>query len=431
MKKIRNNLLTVSIPILLLIIASFYITSQFIQPSPKKEFTIATGSKDGQYYKTALLYKEVLEKQEVKVNILTSKGSIDNLNLIENKKADMAFVQNGIDYKQKGVPIKTIASTYYEPLWIFYKNEGYEMDYILQLMTKKVSVGEKGSGTFDLASKLLLDNKIDSSNSQIYNYSTEEAKQKLLKGDIDAMFLVMSPNSSTIKELLENPKISLFSFKRAKAYSRKYAFLESINLYEGTIDLYKNLPNKDTHLLSTTATLVIRDDFSEELTRLVLKSIKDIHNKKGLFAKENQFPNLDNITIEANEEAQRYNQNGDTWLEKIFPYWIASNLDRLKILLIPLITLSIPLFKGAFPLYRWSIRSKIYRWYNELQDFDLSLEKLTSKEQLKKRLEELELLKKEIKEETKVPLSYMGEYYDLIMHIELIITKINLKISTN
>jgi len=431
MKKIRNNLLTVSIPILLLIIASFYITSQFIQPSPKKEFTIATGSKDGQYYKTALLYKEVLEKQEVKVNILTSKGSIDNLNLIENKKADMAFVQNGIDYDKKTVNIETIASTYYEPLWIFYRNEGYEMDYLLQLMTKKVSVGEKGSGTFDLASKLLSDNNIDSSNSQIYNYSTKEAKQKLLKGDIDAMFLVMSPNSSTIKELLENPQISLFSFKRAKAYSRKYTFLESINLYEGTIDLYKNLPNEDTHLLSTTANLVIRDDFSEELTRLVLKSIKDIHNKKGLFAKENQFPNLDNITIEANEEAQRYNQNGDTWLEKIFPYWIASNLDRLKILLIPLITLSIPLFKGAFPLYRWSIRSKIYRWYNELQDFDLSLEKLNSKEQLKERLEELEALKKEIKEETKVPLSYMGEYYDLIMHIELIITKINLKIKTN
>ena len=44
-------------------------------------------------------------------------------------------------------------------------------------------------------------------------------------------------------------------------------------------------------------------------------------------------------------------------------------------------------------------------------------------------IEELEELKREIKEETKVPLSYMGEYYDLIMHLELIISKANIKIS--
>ncbi|WP_121627494.1 TAXI family TRAP transporter solute-binding subunit [Poseidonibacter antarcticus] len=431
MKKIKNKLLTVSIPILLLIIASFYITSQFIQPSPKKEFTIATGSKNGQYYKTALLYKEILEKQKVKVNILTSNGSIDNLNLIENKKADMAFIQNGIDYTEKNVSIKSIASTNYEPLWIFYKNEGFQMDYILQLISKKISIGGEGSGTFDLASKILSDNEINKNNSKLYNYSTQEAKKKLLKGDIDAMFLVISPNSSIVKELLENPNINLFSFKRAKAYSRKYNFLESTPLYEGTIDLYKNLPSENINLLSTTATLVIRNDFSEELTRLVLKSIKDIHDKKGLFEKENQFPNLDNITIEANEEALRYYTYGDTWLEKIFPYWIASNLDRLKILLIPLITLMIPLLKGGFPLYRWSIRSKIYRWYDEVQGLDLSLEGLKTKEELKRKLLEIEELKKEIKDETKVPLSYMGEYYDLIMHIELIISKINLKITTN
>jgi hypothetical protein len=89
----------------------------------------------------------------------------------------------------------------------------------------------------------------------------------------------------------------------------------------------------------------------------------------------------------------------------------------------------IPIFKGIFPLYRWSIRSKIYRWYDELQALDLSLEGL-SKEELKDKLNDLEKLKKEIKDETKVPLAYMGEYYDLIMHIELIISKSNIRIQS-
>jgi uncharacterized protein len=425
----KNKFFTVSIPILLLVIASFYFTSKFIQPSSKKEITIATGSIDGEYYKTALQYKDILEKQKVKVNILTSNGSMENIQLLKDKKADIAFVQNGIDKLKNQHSLKAIASVNYEPLWIFYKNENYTMDYIIQLISKKISVGNEGSGTKDLALKILNDNGIDNENSQILSHSTQEAKELLLKGEIDAMFVVTSANSKIVKELLENPNINLFSFKRAKAYSRKYSFLESIPLYEGTIDLYKNLPSQDVNLLTTTANLIVREDFSDELTRLVLKEIKIIHNKKGLFEAQNQFPNIDNLTIEINEDANRYFTYGDTWLEKIFPYWIASNIDRLKILLIPLITLMIPLSKGFFPLYRWSIRSKIYKWYEEIQKIDLEVEDAKN-EELTQHLEKITALKKEIKSETKVPLSYMGEYYDLIMHLELIISKINIRLVT-
>ena len=426
----KYNFFTVSIPILLLVIASFYLTSKFIEPSSKKEITIATGSIDGEYYQTALKYKEILEKQKVKVNILTSNGSMENIQLLNDKKADIAFIQNGIDELKEQTHIKAIASIYYEPLWIFYKNDTYKMDYLIQLISKKISIGKEKSGTEDLALKILNDNGINKKNSQLLYNSTQEAKDLLIKGEIDAMFIVSSPNSNVIKELLENPDISLFSFKRAKAYSRKYSFLEATPIYEGTIDLYKNLPSQDINLLSTTANLIVRDDFSDELTRLILKEIKRIHNKKGLFETQNQFPNIDNLTIEINEDAQRYFTYGDTWLEKIFPYWIASNIDRLKILLIPLITLMIPLSKGFFPLYRWSIRSKIYKWYEEIHKIDLEAEDAKN-EELEKYLEKIIALKKEIKAETKVPLSYMGEYYDLIMHLELIISKINMKLASN
>ena len=426
----KYKFFTVSIPIILLVIASFYLTSKFIEPSSKKEITIATGSMDGEYYNTALKYKEVLEKQKVKVNILTSNGSMENIQLLNEEKADIAFAQNGIDSLKKQTQIKAIASIYYEPLWIFYKKDAAKMDYLIQLISKKISIGKENSGTEDLALKMLNDNGINKENTQLLSTSTQEAKDLLIKGEIDAMFIVSSPNSKVIRELLENPDISLFSFKRAKAYSRKYTFLESTPLYEGTIDLYRNLPSEDINLLSTTANLIVRNGFSDELTRLILKEIKKVHNKKELFEAANQFPNIENLTIDINEDADRYFTYGDTWLEKIFPYWIASNIDRLSILLIPLITLMIPLSKGFFPLYRWSIRSKIYKWYEQIHKIDLIAE-YESQDKLQDCLTQITILKKEIKQETKVPLSYMGEYYDLIMHLELIISKINTKLSNN
>jgi hypothetical protein len=52
----------------------------------------------------------------------------------------------------------------------------------------------------------------------------------------------------------------------------------------------------------------------------------------------------------------------NTCLQKYLPFWIASVVDRGKILLLPALTLLLPLFRVAPPLYRWRIRSRIYRW---------------------------------------------------------------------
>ncbi len=423
----KNRFFTISIPILLLIFASFYITSKFVKPAPKKEITIATGTENGNYYKTALLYKELLEKEKVKVNLITSKGSMDNIKLLQENKADIAFMQNGSITAQEDNSIKALASIYYEPLWVFYKNEGYKIDYIIQLITKKISIGEIGSGTQNLAFKILKDNGITKENSTILNYTKEEAKKLLLKGELDALFVVSSQNSEIVKELLANPNINILSFKRAKAYSRKYSYLEFLTLYEGTLDLYKNLPDENINLLATTANLVVKDGFSEELIRIFLKKVKEVHNRKDLFAKQGEFPNILNMKLEVHDEAQIYYQNGDTWLEKIFPYWMASNIDRLKIFLIPLITLMFPLFKGVFPLYQWSMRSKIYKWYEEVKDFEKKIGTL-NKQELELELERIQKLQEEISKETKVPLSFMGEYYNLIMHINLIEQRIKTKL---
>lgn len=418
----KYRFFTVSIPIIVLVIAAFYFTASFIKPSSKKELTIATGSKNGNYYKTALKYKELLKKDGVKLNIINTAGSVENLELLKTKKVDLAFMQNGITLKEEK-KIESLASIYYEPLWIFYKNENFSINYVIELIGKKIAIGAPKSGTKDLASKILSNNGINSTNSTLLELSAHKAKEKLKKEEIDAMFVVTSANSSIIKELLEEPNIKALNIKRAKAYSRKYNFLEALTLYEGTLDLYKNIPSEDINILSTSATLVAREDLPSELIRIFLKKVKQTHNQKDLFAKPKQFPNTLNLQFELNEEAKRYFQYGDTFLEKIFPFWIASNIDRLKILLIPLLTLLLPLLKGFFPLYTWSMRSKIYRWYDELREIDESLTKNDSSKK-EESLKALEKLKEEISLETKVPLSFTGEYYNLQVHLDLVKQKI-------
>lgn len=423
----KSNFFKISLPILALIILTFFVTSRFIEPAPEKKLIIATGSEKGNYYKVALEYKKLLEQNKIEVTLLNTAGSVENIKLLKEGKADIGFVQNGI-LPSTEKELQFLANIYYEPLWVFYKNDNYQMDYLIQLISKKISIGVEGSGTRDLALKLLEDNGITNENSTILAYSDSEAKEKLLNGEIDAMFMVTSHESQNVKELLENPKINVLSIKRAKAYSQKYNFLEALTLHEGTLDLYKNLPDENINLLSTSANLLVRPDVPNEITRIFLKQVKDVHSKKSLFANENEFPNLLNTNLIINDEAKQYFTNGDTWLETIFPYWIASNIDRLKLLIIPLLTLMFPLFKGVFPLYQWSMRSKIYRWYETINSIDKKII-ITSYNELKSFQEELANLRIEIQKETKVPLSFMGEYYNLMMHLDLIQNKIKTRIN--
>jgi len=422
-----SNFLKIYLPIVLFGFVLFYLTSKFIEPAPKKELTIAAGSKYGTYYKVAQEYKKLLEKENVSVNILETKGSLENTQLLQDKKADIGFVQSGSLNKKNQQNIQSLASIYYEPLWIFYKNEGYEINYIIELIGKKISIGAIGSGTYDLSRKILNDNGINQTNSGFVNYSSSDAKEELINGDIDVLLTVISPDSPLVQELLENPKINVLSIKRAQAYSRKYSYLSTLNLYEGTMDLYRNIPTNNMNLLAATANLVTREGVPHELIRLLLKKVKEVHKHKSLFAQENQFPNILNLDTQINKEASKYLQNGDSWLESIFPYWIASNMDRLKILLIPLLTLMFPLFKGVAPLYRWTMRSKIYKWYKTVNESDKKIKSLNH-EELKIELESLETLQTTIQDHTNVPLSFMGEYYNLLMHVELIINKVKNKL---
>ena len=89
----------------MLAIIILVICYQFVEPAPPLNFTIATGSKSGVYYSTALEYQKILAKQGITLNIIESKGSEENLELLATGKSEVAFVQAA-----QAVPSNTLTS---------------------------------------------------------------------------------------------------------------------------------------------------------------------------------------------------------------------------------------------------------------------------------------------------------------------------------
>ncbi|MBE0492039.1 MAG: TAXI family TRAP transporter solute-binding subunit [Sulfurospirillum sp.] len=399
---------------------------QFIDPAPPRTITIATGSTSGSYFSFANTYKKLLQKQRFELVIVPTAGSVEALQKLQNKEVDVAFIQGGTAQQSDKENLESLASIYFEPLWIFY-NANLNFKYINELKGKKIAIGALGSGTRPLALDILHENHINENNSHLLELSGKNAKESLLNGEIDAFFTVISPHSPMIQELLINPNIKLLNIKRANAYSKRFQYLTPLHLSEGVVNLEKNIPTQNITLLSTTATLVIQKDLHPDLIRLLLKSAKEIHAKTSIFQESENFPSDKYLQIPINQDAQHYLQKGDSFLEKIFPFWIASTIDRFIIMIIPLLTLLFPIIKGALPLYRWRIRSKIYKWYKILHEIDLKLDCLNANE-LKSIQTDLEKMAHDIQHDSKIPLSYMGEYYDLRVHADLILARIEKKL---
>jgi TRAP transporter TAXI family solute receptor len=407
-----------------IIFLSFLIAYQFVEPPPPKEIGIATGREGGGYYKFSLQYQKLIAKEGFELNIQPTAGSIEVLQKLKSGEVSVGLVQGGTAKEVEGVEgLQSLASLFYEPVWVFHRKD-LPIKNLFDLRGKRIAVGENGSGTKPLAMQLLDINHVTSDNSTLLNISSKQAAEKLVAGEIDAAFFVTSPKATVITELLTNSKIDLLSFRRYQAYSSRYPFLTHVEIGEGMIDLENNIPHKNKILLAATASLVARKDLHSDLIQLLLKSLIKVHKNGGMLEKQDQFPSNKFVEFPINSKAEHYLISGPSLLEKIFPFWLATSIDRLKIMLIPLIAILLPLFKGVLPIYNFTIRYKIFRWYEELREIDEQIHDLTDINIIDEKIERLKSLQKELIQQVSVPLSYMGEFYGLRMHIKLVLERL-------
>lgn len=407
-------------PAVFVTLIGFIIAYQFVDPAPPRKITVATGGLDGAYYLYARRYKELLQRNGVELEVRTTAGSVENLKLLDAESAgvDVAFIQGGTGRFADGGELLGLASLYFEPLWVFYRADAPAND-VTQFRGKRLAVGPEGSGTRAVAMRILADNGVSESNAAFLPIGGREAVAALKNFKADAAFLVASTDAPSVRALLEAPTVRLMSFKRASAYTRNHRFLSSVTLPEGVINMRANVPARDVALLAPAATLVASQSLHPALVDLLLQAAEEVHGGGGLFEKRGEFPSEKHLEFPLSPDARRYFRSGPPFLQRYLPFWVATFVDRMLVMLLPLVALAIPLMRIMPPVLRWRIRSRIYRWYRELLAIDPALRGETSLALLKERVAAIDRMEKEVSK-VEVPLSYTDELYHLRLHINLV-----------
>jgi len=405
--------LKIYIPAFMLALLGFAIAYQFVDPAPPSSLTFSAGQKGGAYYAYAERYRDYLKQRGISVEILESAGSVENVQRLQSGHADIAFVQSGI-VAGDDPHLQSLGSMYYEPLWVFLRRD-LDAHFLRDLKGKRIAVGLNGSGTQALTMQLLKSNGIDADNTTLSSSDTATATSALMQGKLDALFIVSAAANQAVQTLQASDGIRLLGMQRAEAYTRRIDALSSVRLPQGGLNLALNIPAQDTQLLASTATLIVRNNLHPALQGLIMQAASSIHHGSSLFAGAGTFPAPRRTGLALSKTATHYYKSGPPFLQRFLPFWAATMIDRLKVMLLPFIALLLPLFKILPPLYRWRIRSRIYRWYEELGNIDRTLADGFNPALLK----DIARIEMEIRK-VNVPLPYAQELYDLRLHLALV-----------
>ncbi|HEX9434672.1 MAG TPA: TAXI family TRAP transporter solute-binding subunit [Burkholderiales bacterium] len=405
-----------------LLIAAYFL----LDPNPPRHVILATGPENSAYAEFGKRYVEELKRYGIRVELRQTVGSRENLVLLRDgkEKVDIAFVQGGASEtirtraEEEQEPVASLGSLFFEPVWLFYRADSFkEFTLLTQLRGKRVNIGARGSGTPGLFMRLLAANQIEREELERSMLADQEAVINLLEGKLDAIVLIAAPEAAFVQMLLQTPGIRLVEVAQAEAYARRYRFISPVVLPRGVAHLALDVPPRDLQLIATTTSLVAREDLHPALVQLFVQAAARIHSGSGWIARAGQFPSAAHSEFPLAKDAERYYRNGPPLLQQYLPFSLANLIDRMWVALFSIVVVLLPISRMVPPLYRFRVRSRIFRWYRNLLVIEAELEaKERPREELLQSLNKLEARVANIR----VPLAYADELYALRSHIALV-----------
>jgi TRAP transporter TAXI family solute receptor len=414
----RDLAMTV-VPFVVLLAIALWIASRFVHPAPPDTITISSGPEGSSYALTAERYRKILARQGVTLKVLPSQGSLENLKRLADPKVpvDIGFVQGGLATQADTSELYSLGSIFYTPVYLFYRAPK-PIARLSELSGKRVSTGREGSGTHVLATALLRANGIDGKDTtKLVNLEGTAAEDALQGKQVDAAFLMGdSAAFANVRELLHTEGVRLFDFQQADAYVLRFRYLSKLQVPAGALDLGRNLPGATLTLVAPTVELVARSDLHPALSDMLIEAAHEVHGRSGLFQKAGEFPAPLEHEYRISDDANRYYKSGKTFAYKHLPFWLASLVDRIVVVLVPLAVLLIPGFKLLPWLYRWRVNQRIYRRYAELMALERAAFSKTTPQERTDLLRRLDKIEEQVIK-LKVPGSFAEQGYILRQHI--------------
>lgn len=416
-KQARRTFLGVAVLILLVV---FLVTWRNVGPAAPHEIIIFAGETGTSYYEYGKQYVAFLGAKGLTAHLIETEGSLDNLKRLSTEdRTAVGFVQSGVerelDNQDLISDLYSLGSLGFEPFWVFVR-KGDSITTVRDLAGRRVLLGPKGSGSRATALLLVEDNGIedDIELSSWEHQSPEALAEELSAGRIDAACVVGEPSAPFITQLLRTEDVMPLSLGRTPAYARRHPELEELVLPMGAYDLARNIPSADLDLVAPATNLVAGAGLHPAAVAVLLEAAKNIHRTHTLFAAQGTFPSSKYVSLPLSPAATQYFSQGQGFVYKLLPFWLASLATWLVTLLTPVVTVAFFVFKIVPGIIKLRFSMRLQSFYRRLQ---LMEQKAMGQDvQTQELLRELDALREE-SADLRVPRPLVSSYLEFRQNI--------------
>ncbi|MCI1592213.1 MULTISPECIES: TAXI family TRAP transporter solute-binding subunit [Heyndrickxia] len=282
--------------------------------SKVKLLTIATGGTGGTYYPLGgMMGKIIKDETGINADVITSGASSENMAILKDNKADIAFTQTDIvSYATKGElmfdgkkidSLKGLGTLYPETIQIVTTKS--DIKSVEDLKGKVVSVGAAGSGTRANAEQILEAYGMSFDDIKVRDLSFDDSTAGIQDGSIDAAFITAGTPTSAVEGLSATDTVSIVPIDadKADALIKKYPFYIKDEVPADTYKIKEAVPT-----IAVLSMLVVREDLPEDVVYKVTKAIYEntdkIKHSKAQFIKAESA--LNGMSIDLHPGAKKY-----------------------------------------------------------------------------------------------------------------------------
>ena len=281
------------------------------------QLVIATGGTGGTYYPLGGgMADHITKNAGITATAQATGASAENIRLLRDKKADIAFTQNDIaEYASKGTNMfqqdgkieafQALGALYDETIQIVVSADS-NIKNVADLKGKRVSVGAPGSGTEVNAQQILEAYGLTFDDTKLQRLSFADSAKAIQDGQLDAAFQTAGTPTAAITELAATTGVKIIPIDTDKidAIIAKYPFYVKTVVPANT---YQTVPEEVT-TVSVKSMLLVRADLSEDLVYKATKAIFENTDKLGhAKAKEIKMESvLAGVSIPIHPGAKKY-----------------------------------------------------------------------------------------------------------------------------
>ena len=238
---------------------------------------LATGGSTGEYYAFGKAIAQVAQKHSpnIKVDVLETPGSSQNMSDTNERTVDMALVQSNTPVQPN---VRAVAQLYPEMFHLI-ANRDADIGSMADLRNKAIAVMPEGSGSYELFWPLANHYGLNESDFTAKPMTSGEAHTALQQNEVDALFRIIGLGNPSVRDLLNNPDYALVPIQQIGALQLTQPYLEPTVIPQGSYDGGSPIPAEDLPVIAVSAVLVAHEDVDAEIVQSITEVLYEHRNE--------------------------------------------------------------------------------------------------------------------------------------------------------